>query len=291
MLANSQADLREFSPHSKDWRCFAWPGGRFDSASRPSTPNAEGTITLAYPTLMAIIDGGCRDIEVTSDCGHRYAGADFAGSASFVQAGVPRHIKMRGVRSAWASLSIRPDLFTASDEPGKNDATRLPQFTNQNDPFLTSMLREMARLHMKADGLEAIYCEAMALSAVHYVLHRYTGTAPRPARAFPGWRLRRAKDHMAAHLSDPQLQLQNVAQSVGLSTGFFHRAFKETTGETPLAYIQRQRIELAIPLLAQPELSIATTALRAGFLSPSHFARLFRRQVGVTPSQYRRDRC
>jgi AraC family transcriptional regulator len=71
---------------------------------------------------------------------------------------------------------------------------------------------------------------------------------------------------------------------------FFHRAFKDTTGETPLAYIQRMRIQRAMELLASRDLSVLQLATKVGFLSPSHFSRLFQRQVGMTPSRYRQGR-
>lgn len=129
----------------------------------------------------------------------------------------------------------------------------------------------------------------MAVSTAQYVLRRYCGVA-KPSTlslALPGWRLRRVKEYVAAHLGDQDLQLDNIAAGVGLSLGFFHRAFRQTTGETPLRYIRRQRIEEAMRLLALQDLSITEIGMKVGFLSPSHFAQLFRRQTGMTPSRYR----
>jgi AraC family transcriptional regulator len=280
---------RDFEPHAEGWRSFAWPGGCFDTAVRPLTSHVEGRMTLSHPTIMAVTEGGCGSIEVTSDCGHRYSGADVAGTASFIPAGTTRHIKMRDVQSKWASLSIRPDLFNLSDERGGSDPQRLSPFTNRNEPFLAGMLAELRRSRCEDERLDSLYCETMALSAAQYLLRRYGERvkAPSTLSPLPGWRLRRAKDYVAAHLGDSDLRLDDIAASVGLSTGFFHRAFRQTTGETPLGYIQRRRIEEAMRLLASNNLTIAEIAIKVGFWSPSHFARLFRRQSGMTPSQYR----
>jgi AraC family transcriptional regulator len=165
----------------------------------------------------------------------------------------------------------------------------LPILTNKHDPFLAAMLTELRRLRCRNEWLDSLYCEAMAVSAVQYLLRRYCGiaTPSAPSPALPGWRLRRAKEYVAAHLGDRDLRLDDIAAGVGLSTGFFHRAFRQTTGETPLGYIQRQRIEEAMRLLALQHLSVTEIAMKVGFLSPSHFAQLFRRQTGMTPSQYR----
>jgi AraC family transcriptional regulator len=290
-MITTQTGSRHFEPNAEGWLSFAWPGGCFDTAVRPLTATVEGQITLNHPTILAVIDGGCRGIEVASECGHRYSGADFAGAASFILAGVTRRIKMREVRSQWASLSIRPDLFTLADERDEARPHELPAFTNREDPFLVAMLAELRRLRCNS-GLDSLYCETMAVSTAQYLLRRY-GTRAEPSiasPALPGWRLRRAKEYVAAHLGDQNLRLDDIAASVGLSTGFFHRAFRQTTGETPLGYIQRQRIEEAMRLLASQDLSVTEIAMKVGFWSPSHFAHLFRRTTGITPSQYRNGR-
>jgi len=284
-----QSASRDFDPHAESWRSFAWPGGCFDTAVRPLTSSVEGRITLSHPTIMAVVEGGCGSIEVISDCGHRYHGADFAGAVSFIPAGATRSIKMRDVQSKWASLSIRPDLLNLSDERGASEPQQLRPFTNRNEPFLAGMLAELRRLRCEGERLDSLYCEAMALSAAHYLLGRYgeRTTPASPVAPLPGWRLRRVKDYVTAHLGDQELHLNDIAASVGLSTGFLHRAFRQTTGETPLGYIQRTRVEEAMRLLASQNLTIAEIAMKVGFCSPSHFARLFRRQNGMTPSQYR----
>lgn len=292
--AQAETNSRLFEPPALGWQSFAWSGGRFDTAFRPRTGRVEGSISLHHPTIITIVKGGCDSVEVRSECGHRYVGPDFAGSVSFIPPDCTRQIKMTEVESEWASLSIRPDFLCLGEEP--DAPSRVPDvgtFTNRDDGFLHSLLIELRRLHLANGQLDGLYCETMAVSAAQYVMRRYAAAKPagRPAgRALPGWRLQRVADYVDARLADPDLRLDEVARAVGLSTGFFHRAFKETTGETPLAYIQRRRIECAMRLLAGRDRSILDVALAVGFLSPSHFTRLFRRRVGMTPSEYRNGR-
>jgi AraC family transcriptional regulator len=180
-----------------------------------------------------------------------------------------------------------------SDERDASSARDLGTFTNQRDSFLHTMLVELLRLHKSDEQLDGLYCEAMAVSAAQYLMRRY-GSAGHGHQtvggALPGWRLRRALEYVNANLGEQELRLDDVARCVGLSLGFFHRAFKDTTGETPLAYIQRMRIQRAMELLASRDLSVLQLATKVGFLSPSHFSRLFQRQVGMTPSRYRQGR-
>lgn len=292
--AQSTTPSRHFEPLAEGWRSFSWAGGSVDTAFRPHTRRVEGRTSLHHPTIFVLVGGGCRFLEVVSECGHRYAGPDFAGSVSFVPPAGTRHVRMTEVESEWASLSIRPDYFAAGDErdaPAAAGAVRA--FTNRRDDFLHATLAELHRLHKSGEPLDALYCEAMAVAAAQYLSRRYGTARPAPAsrgRALPGWRLRRVAEYVEARLDDPGLSLDAVARCVGLSTGFFHRAFRETTGETPLAYVQRRRMARAVQLLACRDLTVVEVAARVGFLSPGHFARLFRRHTGLTPSQYRSGR-
>jgi AraC family transcriptional regulator len=89
---------QQFEPLAQKWRSFAWSGGSFDTALRPRTRRVEGKISLHYPTIITIVDGGCNSLEVTSECGHRHRGPDFAGSVSFVPPACGRQLKMSDVR-------------------------------------------------------------------------------------------------------------------------------------------------------------------------------------------------
>jgi AraC family transcriptional regulator len=149
----------------------------------------------------------------------------------------------------------------------------------------------MQRLHALDGGLDLAYCDAISLAVAHYVRRRYGGHALQevghPARLSP-WRLRRIADYVDAHL-ESGIRIAALAALVGLSEGHLHRAFRTTTGETPLQFINRKRIQRAMELLAREPVTIVELALRLGFQSPSHFTRVFRSVAGITPSQYRRD--
>jgi AraC family transcriptional regulator len=101
------------------------------------------------------------------------------------------------------------------------------------------------------------------------------------------WQERRAKDLLAADLAG-DLSLRYVAQECGLSTTYFSRAFKRSTGTTPHAWLQLCRIDHAKQLLADRDLPLAEVALSCGFADQSHFTRTFARLAGVTPGSWRR---
>ena len=99
-------------------------------------------------------------------------------------------------------------------------------------------------------------------------------------------RLRRADAYLRNQLAEP-ISLAALAQVAGLSRFHLLRLFKTAYGETPLKRLTRLRMAEARRLLRRSGRSITEIALQCGYGNPAHFAALFRRQVGVSPSQYR----
>jgi AraC family transcriptional regulator len=105
----------------------------------------------------------------------------------------------------------------------------------------------------------------------------------------PQARLQRVLEYMQAHL-DQEVSLAALAAVGQMSPYYFSRLFKQSTGLSPHQYVLQQRIAWATRLLAEPRLSVAAIAYRVGFASQAHFTAIFRRWVGTTPQQYRRQR-
>ena len=129
--------------------------------------------------------------------------------------------------------------------------------------------------------------QAMAVALVngHAVRHR-------PVQLYRGGlgsaRLRRIKEFVHAKMED-DLSLDEMAQSVGLSTAHFARMFRKSTGETPHQFVLRHRIERAAAMLRAPDARVLDVAVACGFKTQQHFAQVFRDVCGVSPTQYRQD--
>ncbi|MGE0611664.1 MAG: hypothetical protein AB7O70_04895, partial [Hyphomicrobiales bacterium] len=166
------ANIRKFEPLARGWRSFAWDHGVFDTAARPFTRQVEGVIRTPHHMVLVTLDGGADHQEVTAACGHRFRGSDSAGSVSFVPAGCERRLKMRGVRSRWASISLSPALFGAT-------GAAIGTFTNAQDPFRAGLVGEFDRLQRCDGELDPAWCESMSMAAAHYLLRRYGGAPER----------------------------------------------------------------------------------------------------------------
>lgn len=129
--------------------------------------------------------------------------------------------------------------------------------------------------------------QAMAVLLVNGHAVRY-----RPAQMYRGGlgsaRLRRIKELVHAKMED-DLGLDEMAQSVGLSTAHFARMFRKSTGQTPHQFVLRQRVERAKAMLRAPDARVLDVAVACGFKTQQHFAQVFRDVCGVSPTEYRRD--
>lgn len=100
--------------------------------------------------------------------------------------------------------------------------------------------------------------------------------------------VRQAMAYMHEHYAEP-LSRQQIADRVGLSDDYLTSCFRKELGLTPVAYLNRYRVQQARQLLKNTHLSITEIALDVGFSGSSYFSRIFRRETGLTPEAYRRS--
>jgi AraC family transcriptional regulator len=110
----------------------------------------------------------------------------------------------------------------------------------------------------------------------------------RQTAPIPKWRLIRVLKYIDAKISD-RLSLADLATVAGISRMYFASQFRAATGVRPHDYVQRRRIEYAQQLLLTSSQPLSEVAQSAGFQTQSHFTTTFKRFVGRTPHQWRRE--
>ena len=103
-------------------------------------------------------------------------------------------------------------------------------------------------------------------------------------------RLRKIREFVHAKIED-ELTLHEMAHAVGLSTAHFSQMFRKSTGETPHHFVLRQKVERAKEMLRTAEGRILDIAIACGFKTQQHFARVFRKFCGGSPTEYREEFC
>ncbi|MFD7130895.1 helix-turn-helix domain-containing protein [Streptomyces sp. NPDC059894] len=98
----------------------------------------------------------------------------------------------------------------------------------------------------------------------------------------------RIRAHIDEHLGDPELGPESIARAHFMSVRYLHKLFQRD-GVTVSAYIRRRRLDACRLELGRPpnrRRSVAAVAQTYGFVSPSHFSRVFRSAFGTSPSQW-----
>ena len=101
------------------------------------------------------------------------------------------------------------------------------------------------------------------------------------------WQARRAVAYIDGHL-ESRLDVPLLAKLVSYSKSHFSRAFKQSLGLPPMAYVKMRRIERAKVLMTSTNQQLTEIALICGFADQSHLNRSFRRVNGVSPGRWRR---
>lgn len=141
-----------------------------------------------------------------------------------------------------------------------------------------------------ADGLYGLFADGWAMQALAVLARIGGGDAPvEPVRrgGLAAASLVRVVDFVNADIARP-FTVQALAEVAGVSPRHFLRAFQQSTGSTPLRFIQKLRIEKAKELLSRAQTSATEIALDCGFSHAQHFSTAFKKATGETPSSYRR---
>jgi len=104
----------------------------------------------------------------------------------------------------------------------------------------------------------------------------------------PKWRLMQVLSYIETHIGEP-ITLAHLAATAGLSRMYFAKQFRTTTGMRPHDFVLRKRIERAQHLLAATSDALVDIALSVGFQTQAHFTTVFKKVVGSTPYQWRRE--
>jgi AraC-like DNA-binding protein len=88
---------------------------------------------------------------------------------------------------------------------------------------------------------------------------------------------------------DQELTLEDLSIDAGISSWHLLRTFRQAFGETPHAFLTRMRLERARQLLTTSQRSVTEICFDVGFTSLGSFSTLFRREVGISPAEFRKQ--
>jgi AraC family transcriptional regulator len=148
--------------------------------------------------------------------------------------------------------------------------------------LLGSLLLNLYKEFREMDAASPVAIEGIALEMLAEASRSHKVVSDRQP---PPW-LKQALDLLHQHFSD-HLTITQIATAVGIHPVHLAREFRKFHRCTIGDYIRKLRIEQACHALARSDCSLSQIALSAGFSDHSHFSRIFKRFMRVTPTEYR----
>jgi AraC family transcriptional regulator len=219
------------------------------------------------------------------------------GSFFLTSGGAPYECRWKAVTAEpFQSMAIfleLPVLQRAMEEVFGDEAphARLRDISAFTDEVLSALM-ERVREELMRRQASPLFLQGIAQAIAIHLARNYAETrkdSPSGSPSLPGYKLRQITDWMAQHLAE-EFHLDQLAALAGLSKFYFNRLFKSALGVSPSRYQINLRMEEAKRRLRETKESIVSVALEVGYANPSHFAQIFRRTTGLSPSDYRRQR-
>ena len=196
------------------------------------------------------------------------------------------------VRSKVIVITLQPTQFEAfaQKEMGviltRKQLADIPQFYDED---LTNTAFFIYEALIERDLGYVVLFESLSRMFLVKLIRKY-GMAHtdryEAVKGFTAYQYKRVLEFVKENFAQP-LVLEDLAAVAGISPYHFSRLFKQMIGQSPMQYVQAQRLEEAKKLLKDPELPIVEVADHCGFSDQSHFSRFFKRYEGFSPKSFR----
>lgn len=222
-----------------------------------------------------------------------------SGSLLLFDGRVPHQVSMQSDYQRW-NICVWPErLFadgmrrSAPEEgvlllPGSSQVYHM----HISDRDLTRLIHLFESIHQEFSDRREGYKQLIQLHLAELMvwLHRHNTelavSRSRSASPMTPWPMAEILNYIERNL-DSGISVQSIADHFHYSTSHLHRMMVQTLGQTPSQFIQARRIAKAQTLLLQTNLTISEIASRVGMSNGANLARLFRNELGMTPSEYR----
>ncbi|WP_172595546.1 helix-turn-helix domain-containing protein [Sphingopyxis sp. EG6] len=268
-------------------RSATWRGITVATALEDIRCPTEWTFEQDRHVLVIHTEGRMTSLETDFDNGPRSDILPEIGGIWLVPAGRRYTALARGNTAGFIEIQLPARLHGS---PG----TDLRPVIAGTDPFVARAGERLVSLIDAEDDLGQMLAENLAEVLRMHLLHEYAlGDMVSEQIALPArFSLREQallRSFIEDHLSEP-LSLELMAALVERSIHNFLTAFRAAFGTTPIQYVIERRLIRVRAMLRGTSMPITEIALATGFASHSHLTATFRKHMGASPTEWRRDR-
>ena len=211
-----------------------------------------------------------------------YVAGDIAFCCRPVVGLVQSRDRIRGLRFGLSDLHL-------SEAAGEaNRAIELQRIRKLKDSRIKALMTavNIERASGFPSGQLFIQSIEVALAAVLVQAYSLSTKASRPIKGgLTDVCLRNVTDFVRSTINE-DISLADIAAVAGLSTTHFSHMFKKSLGQSPHQFVLQQRVQYSKELLLSLDLRMIDIALACGFKTQQHFARIFRKMCGLSPTEY-----
>lgn len=266
----------------RDGRNEPIPGLRLHRASRP-TELRHGV----YDPSFCVIAQGSKEVLLGQER-YRYDPAHYL--LATVELPVVSHVTKASPEEPYLALSLRLDpavisavMVEAGPESSRSTApVRAIDVSPLDDDLLDAVVR-LVRL-IETPGDAAFLAPLVSREIIYRLLKGTQGARLRQIATQDGnvYRIAHAVERLRRELDQP-LDIEAMAQELGMSVSSFYHHFKAVTAMSPLQFLKRLRLQEARRLMLSENLDATRAAFRVGYSDASHFNREYKRLFGLPP--------
>ncbi len=218
----------------------------------------------------------------------RHVAYDLAGGKCFaaMSPGVPHQEIEEEYFQSYIAIAVAKDLF---EDTLRQYQKPVPVFKGEifvPHPELLNLLR-CFMLESGKEGNASLLDNLVGVIA-HLIVKSMMTDTRQTVPLYDRFEVDRAIVYMNSHIAE-KITVGDLAGRVNLSAGHFSKVFKVVTGETPIDFLGKLRLQKARSLLINGEKTITEIALCCGFHSSSYFSSCFLEKYSMTPSLYRQQ--
>jgi AraC family transcriptional regulator len=259
------------------------------------------------PRRCGVADSWCAELLPRSPYQAAYTpdlpiiGFAFDGQVGVHAFGSDRKADFRAKPNGLAYVPAGCDVYSRSEHGGeylKVTFERQPvepspwsrRFSDVIDQVAIDAAERLRRQLLASDGIDELQCERFVRALKERAVCVLSGTSTEPtARSWLTPRRFKLVDDLIEARLDAKVTVQDLADALGLSAGFFCRAFSAAIGKAPHDYVIDRRVSRARMLLQNVTLDLSAIAHASGFASHAHMTATFRKRLGVSPSKLRKN--